>query len=158
MRGQAARDRIDEMTRPIGVGDVYTGRRVVKTADFGAFVEIRKGTDGLLHVSRVAPGLRIDSIEQVLDRGDLVNVEVTEIDRERGRIALKLLAKLEGDVEITPDVIATALPREVPERRPGRRPPGAARGAAAIAAATGARAGIARAADLRPADAATRLP
>ena len=54
VRGQAARDRIDEMTRPIGVGDVYTGRRVVKTADFGAFVEIRKGTDGLLHVSRVA--------------------------------------------------------------------------------------------------------
>jgi polyribonucleotide nucleotidyltransferase len=119
VRGQAARDRIDEMTRPIGVGDVYTGRRVVKTADFGAFVEIRKGTDGLLHVSRVAPGLRIDSIEQVLDRGDLVNVEVTEIDRERGRIALKLLGKLEGDVEITPDVIAQRYREKFPNAGQG---------------------------------------
>ena len=144
VRGQAARDRIDEMTRPISVGDVYTGRRVVKTADFGAFVEIRKGTDGLLHVSRVAPGLRIDSIEQVLDRGDLVNVEVTEIDRERGRIALKLLGKMEGDVEITPEVIATRYREKFPNAGQGGDRPERPR-AAATAAATGARGGIARA-------------
>ena len=65
--GEGCRQRIEEMTRPIGVGDVYRDRKVVKTADFGAFVELRKGTDGLLHVSRVSPGVRIDSVEQVLN-------------------------------------------------------------------------------------------
>ena len=64
-----ARAHIEEMTRPIaGRRRVPASKRVVKTADFGAFVELRKGTDGLLHVSRVAPGVRIDSAEQVLQR------------------------------------------------------------------------------------------
>ena len=55
----------------------------------------------------------------MLDRGDLVNVEVTEIDRERGRIALKLLGKLEGDVEITPDVIAQRYREKFPNAGQG---------------------------------------
>ena len=62
----AAREHIEQMMRPVQVGDVYREKRVVKIADFGAFVELRKGTDGLLHVSRIAPGVRIDSADQVL--------------------------------------------------------------------------------------------
>ena len=53
--GEGCRQRIEEMTRPISVGTVYRDRKVVKTAEFGAFVELRKGTDGLLHASRISP-------------------------------------------------------------------------------------------------------
>ena len=95
-----AKNQIDQMMRPVQVGDVYPERKVVKTADFGAFVELRKGTDGLLHVSRIAPGTRISSADQVLDRGDIVTVEVTEVDTDRGRIGLKLVAKQIGRAHV----------------------------------------------------------
>ncbi|MGO9322668.1 MAG: S1 RNA-binding domain-containing protein, partial [Solirubrobacteraceae bacterium] len=48
------------------------------------------GTDGLLHISNVSPGQRVDSVEDVLNKGDEVNVRVVEVDRERGRIGLRL--------------------------------------------------------------------
>jgi polyribonucleotide nucleotidyltransferase len=84
-------NRIQSMTKEIEVGDVFTGR-VVKTTDFGAFVELKKGTDGLLHVSRLAPkGQRVKSVEDVVKRGDTVTVEVVEIDKARNRIGLTLL-------------------------------------------------------------------
>jgi polyribonucleotide nucleotidyltransferase len=124
IRGEQARARIEEMTRPIAVGDLYRDRRVVKTADFGAFVELRKGTDGLLHVSRVAPGVRIDSIEQVLSRGDIVTVEVTEVDTERGRIALRLVSKREGDGEVTAEQVGARYKEQFPNAgQGGDRPP-----------------------------------
>jgi len=63
---------------------------VVKTTTFGAFVELAKGTDGLLHISNIAPGKRIDTVEDVLNKGDEVEVKVVEVDRERGRIGLRL--------------------------------------------------------------------
>ena len=67
----------------------YVGK-VVKTTTFGAFIELAKGTDGLLHISNVSPGERVESVEDVLSRGDEVNVRVVEVDRERGRIGLRL--------------------------------------------------------------------
>jgi polyribonucleotide nucleotidyltransferase len=88
-RGDALVDRIRSMTKEVEVGDEFTGK-VVKTTTFGAFVELAKGTDGLLHISNVAPGRRIDSVEEVLNRGDELNVRVVEVDRERGRIGLRL--------------------------------------------------------------------
>jgi polyribonucleotide nucleotidyltransferase len=111
----AARDQIEQMMRPVQVGDVYAERKVVKTADFGAFVELRKGTDGLLHVSRIAPGTRISSADQVLQRGDTVNVEVTEVDADRGRIGLKLVAKVEDGVEVSPEAIAERYREQYPD-------------------------------------------
>ncbi len=110
-----AKNQIDQMMRPVQVGDQFTERKVVKTADFGAFVELRKGTDGLLHVSRIAPGTRISSADQVLDRGDLVNVEVTEVDTDRGRIGLKLVAKLEDGVEVSPETIGERYKEQYPD-------------------------------------------
>src|SRR5206468_5733252 len=64
--------------------------KVVKTTAFGAFVELSKGTDGLLHISNVAPGKRVETVEEVLNKGDEIAVRVVEVDRERGRIGLRL--------------------------------------------------------------------
>jgi polyribonucleotide nucleotidyltransferase len=88
-RGDALVDRIRSMTKEVEVGDEFTGK-VVKTTAFGAFVELSKGTDGLLHISNVAPGRRIASVEEVLGKGDELHVRVVEVDRERGRIGLRL--------------------------------------------------------------------
>ena len=87
--GEALLDRLNAMTKEVEVGDEFTGK-VVKTTTFGAFVELTKGTDGLLHISNVKPGERVDTVEDVLNRGDEIKVRVVEVDRERGRIGLRL--------------------------------------------------------------------
>jgi polyribonucleotide nucleotidyltransferase len=79
---------IESMTREAEVGDTFKGK-VVKTTTFGAFVELVKGTDGLLHISNVKPGERVDTVEDVLSAGDELDVTVVEVDRERGRIGLR---------------------------------------------------------------------
>ncbi len=86
--GEALKDRIESMMKEIEVGDEFTGK-VVKTTTFGAFIELTKGTDGLLHISNVLPGERVESVEDVLSRGDEIEVRVFEVDRERGRIGLR---------------------------------------------------------------------
>src|SRR5207249_6617327 len=88
-QGDALVERIRQMTKEVEVGDEYTGK-VVKTTTFGAFVELSKGTDGLLHISNLSPGERVESVEDVLNKGDEVAVRVVEVDRERGRIGLRL--------------------------------------------------------------------
>ncbi|HWW91336.1 MAG TPA: polyribonucleotide nucleotidyltransferase [Solirubrobacteraceae bacterium] len=87
--GDALVERVRMMMKEVEVGDEYVGK-VVKTTTFGAFVELAKGTDGLLHISNVSPGQRVESVEDVLNKGDEVNVRVVEVDRERGRIGLRL--------------------------------------------------------------------
>ncbi len=87
---EACVSRIESMTKEAEVGDKYTGAKVVKTTTFGAFVELVKGTDGLLHISNVKPGERVDSVDDVLTAGDVIDVTVVEVDRERGRIGLRL--------------------------------------------------------------------
>jgi polyribonucleotide nucleotidyltransferase len=88
-QGDALVDRIRSMTKEVEVGDEFDGK-VVKTTTFGAFIELAKGTDGLLHISNVKPGERVDAVEDVLGRGDELRVKVVEVDRERGRIGLRL--------------------------------------------------------------------
>src|SRR3954471_24800281 len=87
--GEALAERIETMTKEVEVGDEFSGK-VVKTTTFGAFVELSKGTDGLLHISNIAPGQRPNTVEEVLNKGDEVSVKVVEVDRERGRIGLRL--------------------------------------------------------------------
>ncbi len=87
--GEGLVERIRMMLKEVEVGDEYTGK-VVKTTTFGAFIELTKGTDGLLHISNVAPGQRVETVEDVLSRGDEIEVRVVEVDRERGRIGLRL--------------------------------------------------------------------
>jgi polyribonucleotide nucleotidyltransferase len=87
--GDALVEHVRMMMKEVEVGDEYAGK-VVKTTTFGAFIELAKGTDGLLHISNVSPGERVESVEDVLNKGDEVNVRVVEVDRERGRIGLRL--------------------------------------------------------------------
>jgi polyribonucleotide nucleotidyltransferase len=82
--------RIGSMTKEAEIGDRYNGAKVVKTTTFGAFVELVKGTDGLLHISNVKPGERVDSVDDVLKAGEEIDVTVVEVDKERGRIGLRL--------------------------------------------------------------------
>ncbi len=113
---------IESLTKEPEVGDTYTGR-VVKTTQFGAFVELKKGTDGLLHVSNVGPG-RVGHIEDVIGRGDVLDVLVQEVDKDRGRIGLKLIAKHENGSLVQPEELIerakNAPPREREERPPRR--------------------------------------
>jgi polyribonucleotide nucleotidyltransferase len=87
--GDALLERVRMMMKAVEVGDEYVGK-VVKTTTFGAFIELAKGTDGLLHISNVSPGQRVEAVEDVLNKGDEINVRVVEVDRERGRIGLRL--------------------------------------------------------------------
>ena len=119
-KAEAAISAVTALTKSPEVGDNYTGK-VVKTTQFGAFVELKKGTDGLLHVSNVGPG-RVAHIEDVMSRGDVVDVVVQEVDKERGRIGLKLVAKHENGGLVMPEELIErakdAPPREEREERP----------------------------------------
>jgi polyribonucleotide nucleotidyltransferase len=121
-KADAAIAAIESITKEPEVGDTYTGK-VVKTTQFGAFVELKKGTDGLLHVSNVGPG-RVGHIEDVIERGDVLDVIVQEVDKERGRIGLKLVAKHENGSLVQPEELIerakNAPPREREERPPRR--------------------------------------
>ena len=121
-KGDAAASRDRALTKEPEVGDTYTGK-VVKTTQFGAFVELKKGTDGLLHVSNVGPG-RVAHIEDVMSRGDVLDVVVQEVDKERGRIGLKLVAKHENGALVQPEELIErakdAPPRPPEEERPRR--------------------------------------
>jgi polyribonucleotide nucleotidyltransferase len=119
-KADAAINAITQLTKSPEVGDEYTGK-VVKTTQFGAFVELTKGTDGLLHVSNVGPG-RVGHIEDVMTRGDVVDVIVQEVDKDRGRIGLKLVAKHENGALVQPEELIerakNAPPRPPEEERP----------------------------------------
>lgn len=73
------------------VGEIYEGE-VVGIKDFGAFVKLTPGKDGLLHISRVANG-RVGKVEDVLSLGDIVKVQVLEVDPKTGKISLDRLDK-----------------------------------------------------------------
>jgi polyribonucleotide nucleotidyltransferase len=119
-KADAAINAITQLTKSPEVGDTYTGK-VVKTTQFGAFVELTKGTDGLLHVSNVGPG-RVGHIEDVITRGDVLDVLVQEVDKDRGRIGLKLIAKHENGNMVQPEELIerakNAPPRPPEEDRP----------------------------------------
>src|SRR5256714_2014491 len=114
---------VESITKEPEVGDTYTGK-VVKTTQFGAFVELKKGTDGLLHVSNVGPG-RVGHIEDVINRGDILDVLVQEVDKARGRIGLKLIQKHENGGTVSPEELIerakSAPPRPPEEDRPRDR-------------------------------------
>jgi polyribonucleotide nucleotidyltransferase len=111
-----AQEMIESLTEEAVVGRIYTGR-VVRTTDFGAFVEILPQTDGLVHISQLDTE-HVNQVEDVAKVGDEITVMVTNIDPE-GRIRLSRQAVLEG---WTPE---EAMERD---RRPKRRPSGRNRG------------------------------
>jgi polyribonucleotide nucleotidyltransferase len=87
---------IEDLTREVKVGDIYTGK-VVRLMDFGAFVQILPGRDGLVHISELA-NYHVPSVEDVVDLGEEVTVVVKEID-SMGRINLSRRALLEDSAQ-----------------------------------------------------------
>jgi polyribonucleotide nucleotidyltransferase len=120
-KADAAISAIKALTKEPEVGDEYTGK-VVKTTQFGAFVELKKGTDGLLHVSNVGPG-RVGHIEDVIQRGDILDVLVQEVDKARGRIGLKLIQKHENGRTVSPEELIERAKNAPPRERTEERPP-----------------------------------
>jgi len=93
--GQDAQDRIKDITADIEVGKIYTGR-VVKIMDFGAFVSILPGKDGLVHISQISHE-RVERVSDKLAEGDEVKVKVLEVDRQgRVRLSMKALEEAPG--------------------------------------------------------------
>jgi polyribonucleotide nucleotidyltransferase len=120
-KAKSAIEAVESLTKEPEVGDEFRNAKVVKTTQFGAFVELKKGTDGLLHVSNVGPG-RVGHIEDVINRGDILDVLVQEVDKARGRIGLKLIQKHENGNTVSPEELIErakdAPPRERTEERP----------------------------------------
>jgi polyribonucleotide nucleotidyltransferase len=89
---EEARRQINLILNPptAGVGETYKGR-VVNITKFGAFVNILPGRDGLLHISKIGGGKRIDKVEDVLDLGDEVEVRVDDVDPS-GKVSLSLVS------------------------------------------------------------------
>ncbi len=83
-----ARDIIEEMTHEYSVGDVLKGE-VVKVADFGAFVRLNSSTDGMVHISELAP-FRVERVSDIIKEGMIVPVKVIKVDTEKGKISLSI--------------------------------------------------------------------
>ncbi|MGB8991156.1 MAG: polyribonucleotide nucleotidyltransferase [Desulfobaccales bacterium] len=99
---------IKEITAEAEIGAIYTGK-VKKIMDFGAFVEILPGTDGLVHISELAHR-RVKTVDEILKEGDIVMVKVLDVDRQgKIRLSRKALLPQEG-------------PPQEPERRHDRVP------------------------------------
>ena len=89
--GDAAKQMILGIVKEPEVGEIFEGE-VVGIKDFGAFIKLTPAKDGLLHISRVANG-RVDRVEDVLSIGDVIKVEVLEVDPKTGKISLDRLDK-----------------------------------------------------------------
>ena len=108
-----ARSRVEALTETPEIGKIYTGK-VVRVADFGAFVEIMPGVDGMVHISQLAD-YRVNKVEDVAKLGDELMVMITDID-PAGKIRLSRQAVLQG---WTPEEA-----REHDSPRSGGRPSG----------------------------------
>jgi polyribonucleotide nucleotidyltransferase len=91
---QAAKARIEQITSDVEPGRIYEGK-VAKLMDFGAFVTIAPGKDGLVHVSQIS-NERVEKVSDKLKEGDIVKVKVLEVDKQ-GRIRLSMKAVTEGE-------------------------------------------------------------
>ena len=85
--GEKAKKMIEDIIKEPEVGEIYEGK-VVSVLDFGAFVNILPGKDGLIHISKLAKG-RVEKVTDVVIVGDTVKVEIIEIDEKKGRINLR---------------------------------------------------------------------
>jgi len=93
--GEAAKKIIEEITAEVEVGKIYEGK-VARLMDFGAFVTILPGKDGLVHISQIT-NEHVDKVSDKLTEGDVVKVKVLEIDRQgRVRLSMKEVEKVES--------------------------------------------------------------
>ena len=92
--GEEARRRVEQVTAEVEVGVIYEGK-VAKIMDFGAFVNILPGKDGLVHISQISDE-RVENVSDKLSEGDVIKVKVLEVDRQ-GRIRLSMKAVTEEE-------------------------------------------------------------
>ncbi len=93
--GEEARRRVELLTADVEVGRIYEGR-VVKLMDFGAFVSILPGKDGLVHISQIS-NERVENVADKLAEGDVIRVKVLEVDRQgRVRLSMKAVEEVEA--------------------------------------------------------------
>ena len=85
---EAAKVIVEEMTHEYTIGDVLKGE-VVKVAEFGAFVRLNSSTDGMVHISEIAP-FRVERVSDIIKEGMIVPVKVISIDKEKNRIGLSI--------------------------------------------------------------------
>ncbi len=95
---ETARDEVLKVTEEVQIGRLYTGK-VVGIRDFGAFIEVLPGTDGLCHVSELADGY-VKQVSDVVQLGDTVRVKVIAID-DQGRVKLSRKQALKEESEQT---------------------------------------------------------
>ncbi|HUH98154.1 MAG TPA: polyribonucleotide nucleotidyltransferase [Anaerolineales bacterium] len=112
-----AQERVESLGESAVVGNIYTGK-VVRIADFGAFVEILPGVDGMVHISQL-DSERVNKVEDIVNMGDEITVMVTDIDPQ-GKIRLSRQAVLEG--------WTAEEARGKDQRKSGPRPGGGGRG------------------------------
>jgi polyribonucleotide nucleotidyltransferase len=93
-------------------GKTYDGK-VVKTTDFGAFVEILPGKEGLLHISQIDKK-RVAKVEDVLKRGDRISVKVLEIDSKTGKVSLSHKAVMEDEEKAAKGITEETKTEEKP--------------------------------------------
>jgi polyribonucleotide nucleotidyltransferase len=94
IKAEQALARIELLTREPELGQIFTGK-VVRTTDFGAFVEFTPGQDGMVHISQLASE-RLNRVEDAVQNGDEVMVMITDVDKSSGKIRLSRQAVLEG--------------------------------------------------------------
>ncbi len=94
IKADQAIERIEQLTREPELGQIFTGK-VVRTTDFGAFVEFTPGVDGMVHISQLSSE-RLNRVEDAVQTGDEVMVMITDIDKSSGKIRLSRQAVLEG--------------------------------------------------------------
>ncbi len=93
--GEAAKQRIEDITADVEVGRIYEGK-VAKLMDFGAFVTILPGRDGLVHISQISKE-RVEKVSDKLSEGDIIRVKVLEVDKQgRVRLSMKAIAEEEA--------------------------------------------------------------
>ena len=85
---EMARKIVEEMTHEYSVGDMLKGE-VVKVAEFGAFIRLNASTDGMVHISELAP-FRVERVNDIIKEGMIVPVKVISIDKEKGRVGLSI--------------------------------------------------------------------
>jgi polyribonucleotide nucleotidyltransferase len=117
---QKAIERIESLTREVEVGGTYTGK-VTRLTNFGAFVEVLPGKEGLVHISELAD-YHVSKVEDVVKVGDEIMVKVIEIDH-LGRVNLSRRAVFSDLSQVRgARVVDTAAAGRPPQKQPERRP------------------------------------
>ncbi|MFB6355206.1 MAG: polyribonucleotide nucleotidyltransferase [bacterium] len=109
--GEQAREMIEEHTKEVEVGEIYEGK-VVATKDFGAFVEVLPGQDGLVHISELADD-HVNNTEDIVEEGDTITVKCTDISKKGIELSKRAADKEEGQRENQED----GQPRETSSAR-----------------------------------------